>query len=73
MPVHDKEYHKNYYNDNKDRLGEKRREYCLCECGCEITRGGKSAHKRSKKHILRMIDVNIMRENKLYRIQHKIE
>ena len=53
MPVHDKEYHKNYYNDNKDRLGEKRREYCLCECGCEIknTKSKDTVKARSTKNV----------------------
>ena len=48
---HKKEYNKNYYQDNKEHRKEYKKEKLICECGCEITRGSLSIHKKSSKHI----------------------
>jgi len=40
-----------YYNKNKERINKSRNEKIKCACGCLISRGKLSRHKKSKKHI----------------------
>lgn len=69
-----KEIMKKYYNENKDRILEQKREYekknknrisavkrekITCECGCEITRGEIARHRKSKKHLRLMENIKI--------------
>ncbi len=67
------EYHKKYYEANKEKIAErqkknreknkeklkkKRTEKVLCEvCDCSISRGSKSKHNSSKKHISNLENV----------------
>ena len=55
------EYHKEYYNDNKEKLKKRQNEYYEqnkdkmnrkfnCECGGQYTCANKSKHYKSKKH-----------------------
>ena len=44
------EYNKQYRIDNKDKIKEK----ITCECGCMIRRDNIAKHRKSKKHIQRM-------------------
>ena len=54
-----KEHIKEYHENNKEHLKEYYKEYhknygsqkITCECGCEITRGSLSSHKKTTKHI----------------------
>ena len=59
---HKKEYNKEYSTKNKDMIKERKQEYrtnnkhkikekITCECGCEVSRGNLSTHKKTKKHI----------------------
>ena len=38
------------YQMNKEKILAKAREKITCECGCVISRGNKSVHKKTKKH-----------------------
>jgi len=46
---------KEYRKENKNRINETKREYnkkkIICECGSIISRGGKTNHKKTKKHL----------------------
>jgi glycosylphosphatidylinositol transamidase (GPIT) subunit GPI8 len=64
-----KEYHKNYYENNKEKIIEKVKEYyennrekwkekITCECGCIINKYILSRHKKSNKHIELMENLN---------------
>ena len=46
-----KEYHQEYYLNNKEQLIEKAKEKISCECGKEITIHNIYRHKKSKKHL----------------------
>ena len=59
---HKKEYNKEYSTKNKDMIKERKQEYrtnnkhkikekITCECGCEVSRGNLSTHKKTKKHL----------------------
>tara|TARA_R110000765_G_C18719488_1_gene584082 strand:- start:45 stop:629 length:585 start_codon:yes stop_codon:yes gene_type:complete len=52
-----KEHKKEYYENNKNRILEHISEKIICECGCEIRRGGLAEHKRSQKHIKLMENI----------------
>tara|TARA_R110001632_G_scaffold28910_2_gene76940 strand:- start:1162 stop:1635 length:474 start_codon:yes stop_codon:yes gene_type:complete len=44
--------HKEYYEDNIEKINEKRKEKITCEiCNCTISRDGLGRHKKSEKHI----------------------
>jgi hypothetical protein len=43
-------YQKDYYDKIKDKYNESRREKVVCECGCEVSKGGLLTHRKSKKH-----------------------
>ena len=45
-----KEYMKEYFQKNKERLQELACERITCECGSVIRRGDKARHRRTKKH-----------------------
>lgn len=67
---YNKEYHKNYdkikgkdyYENNKEIVKKKVKEYQLkfitCECGCEIKRGNLYKHRITKKHLENIINLN---------------
>jgi hypothetical protein len=40
-----------YYEDNKQKINEKKNERITCECGINYTRTHKARHETSKKHI----------------------
>jgi len=40
-----------YSEANKDKIKANKSEVILCECGCEVTRGQISTHKKTKKHL----------------------
>lgn len=43
---------KEYYTQNRDALNKQQKEIIHCpHCDCKITRGGKSIHEKTKKHI----------------------
>lgn len=46
-----KEMHKQYFIDNQDKIKETRGEKIICECGSEISRGNRSQHLKTKKHL----------------------
>jgi predicted GIY-YIG superfamily endonuclease len=46
-----KEYYKEYNEDNKEKKKEKRKEKITCECGCIVTKGCLTRHKRTDKHL----------------------
>ena len=48
---HIKEQMKEYQEANKEAIAEKRAEKITCECGATISRGSKSGHLKSKKHL----------------------
>ena len=70
MTINDPNYYRKYYALNKERLRAGRRELMTCECGLEISKGAYYAHKKCKKHLIRMIDVELIKENELFRIKN---
>lgn len=52
------EIDKKIYEKNKEKLNKKRSEKIKCECGCEIARRNLYSHKKTKKHILAMEEIN---------------
>jgi hypothetical protein len=51
-----KERNKEWEENNKTKREEQKGEKTTCECGCILTKGNMSHHKRTKKHI------NLMKE-----------
>lgn len=46
-----KEYHKEYYKNNKDKLSEYYSKKIECICGKIVNRGSYNYHRKSKLHI----------------------
>jgi hypothetical protein len=46
------EYKKEYYKKNKEKNFEKIKEKFTCDCGGKYTRVNKSAHEKTKKHLI---------------------
>ena len=46
-----REKQKKYQIDNAVKIREKKNERITCECGCEISYGNSSSHRKTKKHI----------------------
>ena len=44
------EHRKAYNEANKDKISEHRKQKVVCECGCELRRGGLYNHRKTKKH-----------------------
>lgn len=42
---------KKYYNENKDKIRAYQNEKITCECGCIISRGKISNHRKTNKHL----------------------
>ena len=53
-----KEYDKNYREDNKDKISEKKKEKIMCECGSITSKNNILRHKKSNKHIALMENLN---------------
>ena len=51
--------HLEYYYANREIELLKNKELITCECGCEISRINIARHKKSKKHIDLMNNINI--------------
>jgi hypothetical protein len=49
-------YDKQYRIDNKEIIMKKQNKKIKCECGCEISKSNLSAHKKSKKHLTKIIN-----------------
>ena len=47
-----------YYENNRDRMCARMGEIVICECGCESQRGNLSNHRKSKKHLNRMKEID---------------
>jgi len=47
---HNQRQQKNY-ELNKDKINAKAKEKFICECGCEINKGSKYYHLKSKTHL----------------------
>jgi len=47
---YNKNYYKQYYDCNKEKIIAKKSEKIQCECGSMLTRGGMARHKRSQTH-----------------------
>ena len=50
-----KEYSKKYYETNKEKIAEKKKEKITCECDAIVCRTTLSRHKKSKKHLDKII------------------
>ena len=55
---HNQRQQKNY-ELNKDKINAKAKEKFICECGCEINKGSKYYHLKSKTHLKLMEDKNL--------------
>jgi|TARA_B110001450_G_C17502334_1_gene432875 hypothetical protein len=47
-----------YYENNRDKISEKKRQKVACECGCILSKGCLIDHRKSKKHNLLMEKLN---------------
>ena len=45
------EYRKQYNTKNRDKINEKQNQKVKCECGCIVSRGNLSKHRKTKKHL----------------------
>lgn len=48
---YDKQYSKRYNTENRDKINEKQNQKVKCECGCIVSRGNLSTHRKTKKHL----------------------
>jgi len=55
---HIKEQTKQYYLDNKKKINSQTSKEVVCECGVKCKKGSLPRHKRSKKHIDLMSNLN---------------
>ena len=53
------EYYKKYYQDHKHIMMEYNQQVVKCNCGCSISRHHLARHKRSKKHLKLLENINI--------------
>jgi len=44
-------YTKKHYTNNKDKIRENKTKKVTCECGCIVSKGNLSIHKKTKKHL----------------------
>jgi len=49
---------KQYYDQYRDKISEKKRQKVTCECGCILSKGWLIDHRKSKKHNLLMEKLN---------------
>ena len=56
------EIKKEWYENNKVKISEQRKEKITCLCGCEVVKGQLKRHQQTKKH-LDLINSNL-NENK---------
>lgn len=52
--IKNKDYDKTYYQENKEYYNEK----IKCECGCELARGNVRRHRKTKKHLNKMKELD---------------
>ncbi len=45
---------KEYYKQHKDKILEKLSQQITCECGCIITQGRLTRHRKSQKHLMKI-------------------
>lgn len=48
---HKSDYNRQYYEINKEKIKERKKERFICECGGSYTRHNRHCHLRTKKHI----------------------
>ena len=51
-------YSKRYNKKNRDKINTRQREKITCECGCDITRNRIYKHRKTKKHLNLMKELN---------------
>ena len=52
------QYRENYYENNKEAIIARLKEAVVCECGCEVWKCNLIRHKKTKKHLDRMNNLN---------------
>jgi hypothetical protein len=52
------EQKKQWYEQHKDKISEKALQKVTCECGCVVTKGNLTRHRKSKNHINLMEKLN---------------
>ena len=50
-----KEYNKDYYLKRRAEILEKAKTRITCECGCDVQLSNMNAHKKTKKHLNRVV------------------
>jgi hypothetical protein len=45
------EINKKYYDKNREKITEYMRRKVTCECGCDVCFGALCSHRKSKKHV----------------------
>jgi len=55
-----REYMREYYHTNKDKLNEERKKKVTCECGSVVRMSDIVRHRKSKKHISLIKDNNTL-------------
>ena len=51
MKTKKQQYDNQYYQDNKERINERKNIKYTCSCGSCIRKGEKAKHEKTKKHI----------------------
>jgi len=52
-----KGYNKDYYLKRRAEILEKAKTRVICECGCDVQLSNMNAHKKTKKHLKRVVTV----------------
>ena len=52
-----KVYNKDYYLKRRAEILEKAKTRVICECGCDVQLSNMNAHKKTKKHLKRVVTV----------------
>jgi len=52
-----KGYNKDYYLKRRAEILEKAKTRIICECGCDVQLSNMNAHKKTKKHLKRVVTV----------------
>jgi predicted HD phosphohydrolase len=53
-----KDYNKDYYNKQREKILAKAKTKVMCECGCEVQLFNVNCHKKTKKH-LRLVEAKV--------------
>lgn len=65
------EYYKEWYSKNKDKKAEYMKSKITCECGSVVSRARIGSHRRTKKHLTRINNINSVLKQKEIKLSEK--